>query len=353
VNRAARIISMSREVDALALRRAREIALFDEAREYEAEGFPNTVAFLKARCNLSAGAAMEVMNVARRLPRLPEVEAAAEQGQIGFQQAAVIAESADFLVERQSEVLAKAEELDPGRLRVEVKRIEMQVDAERMKREAEWAYRSRRLQVTTMADGRVRLDGLLDPEGGAYLKTALGAALGPRAKDETRSTGQRNADGLVDMAKRALDGRQFGTSGRQVPHLNVVVDGRTGAGEIVGLGPVSKETVERLLCDCALSVNGSPEVRTFNASMRRGLAGRSGHCDFPGCDRPADWCDGHHLDYWRNGGKTVPGNGALLCGFHHRLVHEGGWQLVKEGDEFVAISPYGERFRSAKAPPAA
>jgi len=353
MNQGAAIIEESAQIDAIALRRARRVAAFDADREYEQYGCPNTVAFLKVRCNLSTSAAMEVMSVAQKLHALPAVEAAAERGQIGFQQAAVLAESADLLLERQEEILAKAEELDPSRLRVEVKRVAMEVDAERMAREAEWAYRSRRLKVHTMADGRVRLEGLLDSEGGVVVKTALEAALGPRAKDEIRSTAQRWADGLVDVARRALDGRQFGTTGRQVPHVNVVVDGATGAAEIVGLGPIQKETLQRLLCDCALSVNGGREVRTFSAPQRRAVAGRRRHCHFPACDRPAEWTDGHHLEYWRHGGETTAGNGALLCGFHHRLVHEGGWRLLRENEQLVAIAPSGEKFRSAKSPPAA
>ena len=114
--------------------------------------------------------------------------------------------------------------------------------------------------------------------------------------------------------------------------------------------PEAVETIERLLCDCALSVNGSSEARTFSPPMRRGLMGKHQHCQWPGgCERPVAWCEGHHRQSWLLNGKTRPENGMLLCGFHHRLVHEGGWRI--EGE--VAISPGGEKFRSAKAPPAA
>jgi len=344
-------------MDLLALERAQLIREFDAERGYELDASTGTVAWLKTFCRLSVGSAMEVMSVARGLHELPAVEAAATEGQIGFQQAAVITDAAERvgseqLVTRQDELIEAAEANDPSGLRKEIQKVEKEVDAQRMQREAEWAYRSRRLQVTTLGDGRVRLDGLLDPEGGAQVKTALDAALGPRAKNETRTETQRRADALVDLAKRTLDGRRFGTTGRQVPHLNVVVDATTGEGEMVGLGPVTRETIERLLCDCALSVNGSVETRTFSAPMRRAIAGRRRHCHFPRCDRSADWCDAHHLERW-NGSNTVPDNGVFLCGFHHRLVHEGGWKLIKDGDEFVAIDAYGQRFRSAKAPPAA
>lgn len=46
--------------------------------------------------------------------------------------------------------------------------------------------------------------------------------------------------------------------------------------------------------------------------------------------------------------------GALLCGFHHRLVHEGGWRVERdEKGELVGCKPDGTRYRSGPAPPAA
>jgi hypothetical protein len=74
------IIEISRQMDALAVRRARLVASFDAKHSYERYGCVNTVAWLKTRCRLSTGAAVEVVSVARRLPELPQIEAAVEQG---------------------------------------------------------------------------------------------------------------------------------------------------------------------------------------------------------------------------------------------------------------------------------
>jgi hypothetical protein len=122
-----------------------------------------------------------------------------------------------------------------------------------MRQEAEWAHQSRYLVVKTQGDGRVRLDGLLDPEGGAVLKTAIDAALGPRSASEERSEGQRKADGLVEVARRCLEGRKLGETGCQRPHLNITVELETllglreNPGSIDGVGPVVLETIERHL----------------------------------------------------------------------------------------------------------
>jgi hypothetical protein len=80
--------------------------------------------------------------------------------------------------------------------------------------------------------------------------------------------------------------------------------------------------------------------RTVPATLRNALALRDGGCRFPGCDRPIDWTEPHHLKHWFDGGPTNLINLLLLCGFHHGLVHEGGWRLERQGDDrFTAIPP--------------
>jgi hypothetical protein len=38
------------------------------------------------------------------------------------------------------------------------------------------------------------------------------------------------------------------------------------------------------------------------------------------------------LKHWIHGGETNPGNVTLLCTYHHRLLHEGGFTIAKEAD---------------------
>ena len=50
--------------------------------------------------------------------------------------------------------------------------------------------------------------------------------------------------------------------------------------------------------------------------------GRDGGCRFPGCTHDR-WLHAHHIRHWANGGATDSENLVTLCGFHHRLVHDG------------------------------
>src|SRR5712672_4635687 len=52
---------------------------------------------------------------------------------------------------------------------------------------------------------------------------------------------------------------------------------------------------------------------------------------------------GHHVEHWANGGETKLGNLITLCYFHHRLVHEGGWNVqVLDDGAFRFLKPDGE-----------
>jgi hypothetical protein len=65
--------------------------------------------------------------------------------------------------------------------------------------------------------------------------------------------------------------------------------------------------------------------RLFSTQQRMVLASRDAGCRWPGCQRPPGHTDAHHIASWLDGGPTDVSNGLLLCRFHHRLVHEGGW----------------------------
>jgi hypothetical protein len=107
-------------------------------------------------------------------------------------------------------------------------------------------------------------------------------------------------------------------------------------------GQLSPATVRRMACDANLIptvLKGDGQVldvgrerRLFTGHLRRALVVRDRGCAFPSCDRPARWCEGHHIKHWLDGGPTALHNAVLLCGFHHRLIHHNDWQVrIKAG----------------------
>jgi 5-methylcytosine-specific restriction endonuclease McrA len=49
------------------------------------------------------------------------------------------------------------------------------------------------------------------------------------------------------------------------------------------------------------------------AHIRRAVILRDRHCAWPRCERPAAWCDVHHIVHKADGGETSVENCALLC----------------------------------------
>jgi hypothetical protein len=79
--------------------------------------------------------------------------------------------------------------------------------------------------------------------------------------------------------------------------------------------------------------------RLFSPPQRLALAHRDGGCVWRGCARPPSWCEAHHPHPWSEGGPTDVRNGALLCPFHHRLLHTGDWVLRIARDGIPEVIP--------------
>jgi len=47
----------------------------------------------------------------------------------------------------------------------------------------------------------------------------------------------------------------------------------------------------------------------------------------------------HHIEFWARGGRSDLPNLLPLCYHHHRLVHEGGWQVIRAGEGVKFIAP--------------
>jgi hypothetical protein len=164
--------------------------------------------------------------------------------------------------------------------------------------DAEAPEPSSRLHLSTLLEGRWRLDGDLEALDGEIIATALRLATGCDDEAEApRTPSERRAEALVDICRSFLEGREHPTSSRHRPHVNVIVT-----------------AVDR----------------------------------FPGCDRPARWLDAHHVIHVDDDGPTKMPNLCLLCRRHHRRPHRPGWSAVLKADaELVVTDPNGRVFTSA------
>ncbi|HET9850003.1 MAG TPA: DUF222 domain-containing protein [Candidatus Dormibacteraeota bacterium] len=374
------VVDMVEGVAAEALRR------FEKSGAYKADGALGVVPWLRDKGKLNGGAAAERVEMARQLGSLPKTEEALARGEIGYQHAVAMARTAEHVGaaavrKGEAKLLEAAQAMDPGQFVTVAKNFEHQVDRDAALDEANRAYQRRYLSIGEPVNGLARIEGQLVPEAAAIVRTAIEPYLKPRKADE-RSGGQRAHDALIDAlrpgmgrasgAGRASDGANGATANggangsgpRPLMIIKTTVDTLAGidgapAGQLEWGGTVPAETVRRLACDSAISrIIGRGELeyetthatRTIPPSTRRALVARDGHCVFPGCDRPAPWCEGHHLVFWADGGPTKIDNLGLVCNAHHRKVHEDGWRLERKNDRWVATPPALEvmpRARSA------
>jgi uncharacterized protein DUF222/HNH endonuclease len=123
-----------------------------------------------------------------------------------------------------------------------------------------------------------------------------------------------------------------------------------GAGGLDDGSDVSPGEVRRLACNAGLlpAVLGADSSvldlgrtrRLFTRQQRIALAVRDGGCVWPDCDRPAAWCEAHHITPWGEGGPTDLSNAALVCTFHHHLLHgNDGWAITMASDRRPQIIP--------------
>ena len=115
---------------------------------------------------------------------------------------------------------------------------------------------------------------------------------------------------------------------------------------------LGREAARRVACDAALValchgadgevLDVGRRTRAIPTALRRALLDRDrSQCQFPGCE--SRHCDAHHIVHWADGGATqAPPTWLLCCRFHHRAVHEEGFQVVADADgQFRFLRPDG------------
>ncbi|NYJ74154.1 HNH endonuclease signature motif containing protein [Allobranchiibius huperziae] len=247
---------------------------------------------------------------------------------------------------------------------------------ERLVRDEERQQECESVFWADLPSGLTRFVAELSSGHAAVVKHALRALSAPApvetqagtsvAERDTRTPAKRRADALVrliDTAAGVLDGTaprpvgEFGGTAKILVTLdyNTLYEGLRNAGRLddlsengshetrslptylPGIGRTTDGehldagTLRRMACDAdlipaVLGTDSEPldvgrAKRLFTGGLRTAIIHRDQHCTFPGCDRPPDLCDAHHMRPWWAGGETNLGNAALLCARHHTIVH--------------------------------
>ena len=321
-------------------------------------------------CSISPTSAADRLCVGEQLEAMPRVAAALSSGEIGYQATSVICHLQKHVSEIEARIdeemwIANARRFSLKDLRDIATSTWHAVDPEGFGRAVEESFERRQLFISE-SNGMYRLDGWLEAEGGAAVKTAIEALAKPLGSADQRTNKQRRADALVEMAHHAMSQGTLPRRNGVRPHITVhtTVEGLKGelgapASELEPGMPVSSQTVQRLACDGTLSrvlkagsvvVDVGRATRSVSPAQWRALKARHRTCCAPGCDRPINWTSPHHVEFWARGGQSNLPNLLPLCYHHHRLVHEGGWQVVRAGEGVNFIPPDRMMARLARGP---
>jgi hypothetical protein len=363
---------LSSVVDRLQLKLCRVVDRARERGEHRAFS-PNisAVSWVAEICSMSRTSAADRLCVGKQIESLPKVAEALRAGEIGYQPVAVICHLNEQLAEKGDKVVEEdwvdyARKFSVKELRDLAAITRHVVDPDGFLKDANEDFEERRLHISQTGSMFV-INGVLDPEAGAALKTAIDSLSKRHAPDDERTPRQRRADALSEIVLHAMDEGKLPKRNGVRPHITVTttLEGLKGelgvpASHLEHGMPISSVTVQRLACDGCLSrvlmadsqvIDVGRATRAISPSQKRALRARDKHCRFPGCDRPVSWTNPHHIEFWARGGPTNLPNLVSLCWFHHRCVHEGGWQVVKAAQGFRFVPPESVVMRRLRGSP--
>jgi hypothetical protein len=321
---------------------------FDDRFGWKKWSFKSCAEWLAWRASLSLSAAREKVRAAHALRSLPAISAAFADGRLSYSKVRALTRAAHFHDE--DLLLAYALQATVANVEERCRQIRNVAPESAHHARRAWAGRS----LTMWRDegrGLMRFTVEVPIEEGELIVRALDCAVAggevttevdPDAIAESKGTAwsAQQADALVAVVRSYLDGGHGGEGGATADHYQVVVhaDAQSLTGG-AGHADLPIDTVKRLLCDGSLvlvaeDADGDPldvgrKQRTVSTPLRRALYARDRGCTFPGCHRKR-YLSGHHLRHWIDGGETNPDNMTLQCTHHHRLLHEGGFRIVRD-----------------------
>src|SRR5438552_8896741 len=307
-----------------------------------------TIDWLRFNCRLTQNVASDRVAIGEKLAAMPLSEDALYNGEIGIQHLATMAKTARAVGKQFDEkrLLPLAKNHSPGKFYHESLHYRHSVRPQEVASEQADLAENRALSMSTAEDGCLILQGVFDPVGGAALRTALeplakpmGSLITANGRSGWRtpwsSWRRRAARSPSRCRSPARSKRCLAFSVRRAPRPNSLFlsPPRRWSG-----GPATPASPGSSCRTRSRSTSAAPSGRS--GVQGAALIARDKHCQWPGCERPSSWCDGHHLVYWINGGSDELDNMVLLCQRHHWMVHKGNWQIIKtECEGLLPVAP--------------
>jgi hypothetical protein len=364
---------------------------------------PNGAALVEQIARVSMSEASRRVRVGRALapritltgevlpPEFPLVADAVVSGRIGVDAAAAVIRhlseasrtaTVEQLVVAEAHLVVAAESQTADLVAVQARAWRERLDPDGAEPREEELRRQRRFVVGREVNGLTPFSGLADPVNAALLRAAIAERTAPSRLPRFLDARDLEADPRDDAPDHApLDPRLreqrafdvvFGLLTAGIRADTAVVGSLHGTATVTAviraedlargtgvawiddvLSPVATSTTQELICDggIRLQIEGAKgeilweghRERYFTPPQRRALGVRDGGCVWPSCTAPPSWCHAHHVIEWEQGGATDVDNGALLCSFHHHLLHASEYRLRMVDGVPELQRPFGDR----------
>jgi hypothetical protein len=346
------VIALHRQLARLEAVVTRATADWDARQEWTADGGKSGATWLIHRCHVAEATARRRIRLGRELRHLPATEAAWLAGDLEEAHVSTLTShrtpaTAEAMTRDETLLVDLATRLGSRAFNNALTYWHQLADPEGVEADASRLHDGRRLMLAQTFQGAWSGEIVLDPVSGSVVSNALcrieeslfqsdwksaRERLGkePSLTDLGRTSAQRRADALVEMATRAMSASP--DARRPEPLFTVVVDLPTMVGRVCELADqtpitpgalvqwLTRAWIERVVFDGPSRViDVGVQRRLFTGATRRAVEVRDRECYHELCDEPAERCEVDHIDPHGLGGTTEQDNGRLACGFHNRL----------------------------------
>jgi hypothetical protein len=305
-----------------------------------------------------AGELAKAWDLADRLPAAVDALAA---GELDLRRLCALADVTSTLTDGQratieAAMLAGSRLASAAQWRRKIHRLDPDTAAKRRRQ----AHADRSLTIQPLADGMAQLTAILAAEDAR----AIYDRIDQLAHSDARADAKTGLDPRPITARRAdvLTALLLGNR-RELVRVDVQVIAPVGTlaglddnpAELVGYGPIPADVGRALAADAHWRrVLTDPKTGTVldlghrripTPALARLIRHRDTFCVFPGCGMPATRADIDHTIAHTAGGHTSHGNLGVLCRYHHRMKHDGGWTLEQpKPGLFIWTSPAGRTY---------
>lgn len=325
------------------------------------ESFPEAAIAETSRCSL--GEANKDRERSDTLASTPDLAAALGDGAITAGHVDAVTRGSKKLDEEQREEfierveslvdVAAAGTVDQfsKRLDLEVRKLQLESGDDRLTRQRKDTRVSSWIDVEGMWNIRGRFDPVTGIGLASKIDNTIQALFAEHVPEHCPSDPIEKQKFLAAHALARLVEGNAGSSRPGRPEFVAVIDAteplETGAGGPVVDWPIPVEVPSRVLAEMigddevvgvvvrnglVLHAPGRLDLgratRLASRAQRRALRGLYSCCAVPGCTVGYDRCKLHHVEWWRNGGRTDLINLLPVCSKHHTKIHNNGWVVA-------------------------